>query len=89
MAKVKNDLPSWDFDPVKDIAPVEQFGYVDLVAANRTSSVPASITSEDSKFNGIEDPAAVAGRPRDIFEQGQASKAVASYQAPSEEKHDQ
>lgn len=89
MTKVKNEAPSWDFDPVKDIAAVEQFGYVDLVAANRTSSVPASITSEDSQFNGIEDPAAVAGRPRDIFEQGQASKVVAGYQVPSEEKHDE
>lgn len=70
---------SWDFDPIRDIAPVEQFGFIDLVAANATSSVPGAIESEDSKFNGIEDPAAIAGRPRDIFEHAQGSKVIAGY----------
>lgn len=74
--------PSWDFDPIRDIAPVEQFGFIDLVAANRTSSVPGAIESEDSKFNGIEDPASIAGRPRDIFEQAQGNKVIAGYKAP-------
>lgn len=74
--------PSWDFDPIRDIAPVEQFGFIDLVAANRTSSVPGAIESEDSKFNGIEDPAAIGGRPRDIFEQAQGNKVIAGYKAP-------
>lgn len=84
----KNDVKevSYTFDPVRDISAVEQFGYIDLVAANLTSSVPASIQIEDSKFNGIEDPAAVAGRPRDIFEQAQGSKVVAGYKAPSNEE---
>lgn len=77
------ETPSYTFDPVKDISAVEQFGFIDLVQANLTSSVPGSIESEDSQFNGIEDPAAVAGRPRDVFEQAQGSKVVAGYVPPS------
>lgn len=77
---------SYTFDPRRDISAVEQFGYIDLVAANLSSSVPASIQIEESKFNGIEDPAAVGGRPRDIFEQAQGSKVIAGYKAPSNEE---
>lgn len=82
-----DSVVSFTFDPVKDISPVEQFGYIDLVAANLTSSVPASITVEDAQYNGIEDPGAVAGRPRDIFEQAQGSKVVVGYKAPSSEEN--
>ena len=83
MSKEKHEAPSFTFDPARDISPVEQFGYIDLVAANLTSSVPASITVDEAKYNGIEDPGAIAGRPRDVFEQAQASKAVLGYKAPS------
>lgn len=86
MAKKDVIKVSYTFDPVRDISAVEQFGYIDLVAANLTSSVPSSIQIEESKFNGIEDPAAVAGRPRDIFEQAQGSKVIAGYKAPSNEE---
>lgn len=81
--KVIEEVKEYVFNPLRDIAAVEQFGSVDLVKANLTSSVPASIESEDSKFNGIEDPAAIAGRPRDIFEHAQASKVIAGYKAPT------
>lgn len=67
---------SWTFDPVRDIQAVEQFGFIDIVQANKTSSVPASIEVEESRYNGIEDPAAIAGRPRDVFEHAQGSKAI-------------
>lgn len=73
---------SFTFDPVKDISAVQQFGSVDLVKANLASSVPSTIESPDERYNGIEDPAAIAGRPRDLFEHAQASKVIASYKAP-------
>lgn len=87
MAKKEVKEVSYTFDSVRDISPVEQFGYIDLVAANLTSSVPASIQIEEVKFNGIEEPGAIAGRPRDVFEQAQGSKVIAGYQAPSNEEN--
>lgn len=74
---------SYTFDPVRDIAAVEQFGFVDLVKANLASSVPSTIEAPDEKYNGIEDPASIAGRPRDLFEQAQGSKVIASYTPPA------
>lgn len=83
--KEKN-VSSLGYDPIRDIARVVQFGFVDLAKANSTSSIPASIESEDTKFNGIEDPAAIAGRPADVFEHAQASKVIAGYVPPKKEE---
>ena len=56
------------FDPVKDIAPVDQFGFIDLKSALSTGVVPSQLPDSDSDYNGIENPEAVLGTPRDIFE---------------------
>ena len=45
---------SWTFDPVRDIQAVEQFGFIDIVQANKTSSVPASIPLERESSTSIE-----------------------------------
>lgn len=56
------------FDPVKDIAPVEQFGFVDLKAALANSVVPSVMADAESDYNGIENPDSIIGTPRDVFE---------------------
>lgn len=82
-----SSMDKFDFDPVRDICAVDQFGFVDLVKANLTGSVPASIEADDIRFNGMEDPAAIGGRPSDAFEAAQAARVITGYKAP-EEKHE-
>lgn len=56
------------FDPVRDIAPVEQFGFVDLKSALANSVVPSVMEGAESDYNGADDPEEVLGTPRDVFE---------------------
>lgn len=70
------------YDAERDIAAVEQTGYVDLKAANASSSIPAVDGLEDERYNGIEDPRSIGTRPSDQFEAMQANKSIAGYKAP-------
>lgn len=75
------------FDPVRDLRPVDQFGFVDLKVALDSSMVPSQMPGSDSDYNGIEDPEQVLGTPRDIFEAIDAQKAaesIASSSAPED-----
>lgn len=56
------------FDPEKDIAPVEQFGFIDLKSALANSVVPSVMPGADSDYNGIDNPESILGTPSDIFE---------------------
>lgn len=56
------------FDPVKDIAPVEQFGFVDLKSALANSVVPSVMADAENDYNGIENPDSILGKPSDVFE---------------------
>lgn len=77
------ELNEFKYNPERDIQQVEQFGFVDLQKANVTSSIPVVDGLEEERFNGIEDPRSIAGRPSDIFEEMQANKAIVGYNAPS------
>lgn len=74
------------YNPDSDIQDVEQFGFVDLKAANENSSIPVIDGLEDSKFNGVEDPRSLGFMPKDVFEQMQANKAIVGYKAPSSDE---
>lgn len=75
------------FDPVKDIAPVDQFGFIDLKSALATGVVPSQLPDSDTDYNGIENPDAILGKPRDIFEAMDAQKEYeAAASSVSEEK---
>lgn len=67
------------YNPVKDIQKVEPFGFVDIVKANQTSSVPAGLQVDETRFNCIEDPRSISTRPRDEFEAMQANKVIVAY----------
>lgn len=71
------------YNPARDIKPVVQSGFIDLVQANRLSSVPSSINVEEKPYNGIEDPRSIGGRPSDVFDAMQMAKSIAGYKAPS------
>lgn len=70
------------FNPVKDIMAVEQFGFVDIVKANATGVVDTPLDSEDSRYNGIDDPRSIGARPADVFEAMQANVAITGYSKP-------
>lgn len=77
------------FDPQRDIQAVEQFGFVDLKAANVTSSIPVIDGLDEERYNGIDDPRSIGARPADQFEAAQASKAISGYTPPSSEKNEE
>lgn len=56
------------YDKKRDIQDVSQFGYVDLVESVKNGVVPANLQVQDAKFNGIEDPRSIIGKPSDTFE---------------------
>lgn len=77
------------FDPVRDLAPVDQFGFIELKSALAESVVPSQMPNSDSDYNGIDEPEKVIGKPRDIFEAMDAQKAAEQLAASaSEEKKD-
>lgn len=71
-------------DPAVDVQEVDQFGYIDIAKANATSVIDVPLELQEERYNGIEDPRSIAGRPSDTFELAQASKAVADYAPPKE-----
>lgn len=64
------------FDPVRDIAPVDQHGFTDLKSALANSCVPSVMPDTEVDYNGIDNPDSILGTPRDIFEAIDAQKAV-------------
>lgn len=66
------------FDPVRDLKPVEQFGFIDLKTALDSSIVPSQMPESETDYNGIEDPNQVLGKPSDIFEAIDTQKALES-----------
>lgn len=56
------------YDPIRDIKPVDQVGFIDLKSALANSCVPSQLPDSEVEYNGIEDPAAIGGKPTDIFE---------------------
>lgn len=64
------------YDPVRDIAPVDQFGFIDLKSALAESVVPSQMPGAETDYNGIDDPIQVLGKPHDIFEAMDTQKAL-------------
>lgn len=65
-----------NYDPVRDLKPVEQFGFIDLKTALDSSIVPSQMPESETDYNGIDEPAQVLGKPRDIFEAIDTQKAL-------------
>lgn len=78
------------FDPVRDLAPVDQFGFIELKSALAESVVPSQLPDSDSDYNGIEEPDQVLGKPHDIFEVIDAQKVAEQIaSSASEDKSDE
>lgn len=61
-------VTSIKFDKLKDVASVDQFGFVDVTKAFESGMVPASIAPSDEQYNDIDNPDSILGKPSDIFE---------------------
>ena len=72
------------FDPMRDIAPVDQVGFVDLHKAFLTGVVPGDLVVNEESYNGVEEPASLVGRPRDVFEAIRNGQAVQKSAAAAE-----
>lgn len=57
-----------DFDKVKDMQEVDQFGYVNLGEAYANGVVEGNLNPDVSEFNGIEHPESIIGKPSDEFD---------------------
>lgn len=76
------------YDPVRDIAPVEQFGFIELRSALAESIVPSQMPDSETDYNGIDEPDKVLGKPHDIFEAIDAQKAAEQIASSEGEKED-
>lgn len=70
---IQDSLP---YNPDRDLAPVDQFGFIDLKSALAESVVPSQMPDSDTDYNGIDEPDKVLGKPHDIFEAIDAQKAA-------------
>lgn len=77
------------FDSVSDVKKVEPFGFVDLVKANVTGSIPANIAPDQLSFNEIDDPNSIGARPSDTFEAMQAAKVITGYKSPESSSNEE
>lgn len=59
---------SLKYNPLVDLEPVDQFGFVDVRAAYANGVVEGNVNIEQASFNGVDDPSTIMDRPRDIFE---------------------
>lgn len=84
-------VESCPFDPVRDLHPVDQFGFIDLKIALDQSVVPSQMPESDADYNGIDEPQQILGKPRDIFEAIDTQNAIeaAASAASSEQKQDE
>lgn len=65
-----------DFDKVKDMQEVDQFGYVNLGEAYANGVVQGNLNPDVSEFNGIEHPESIIGKPSDEFDAIAMTKTV-------------
>lgn len=56
------------YNPIRDKEPVCQTGILDLKSAMVNHTIPSDMAATTDSYNGIEDPASILGRPRDVFE---------------------
>lgn len=57
-----------DYNPERDIAPVDQVGFIDLHDAFVNGSIPGDLGVDEAAFNGVDDPASLIDRPSDKFD---------------------
>lgn len=69
-----------------DVAPVDQFGFVDLHDAFVNASIPGDLVVDSESYNGVDDPDSLIGRPSDVFDALRRAAYVREREAAAEAK---
>ena len=81
----KNDIEEpyniYGYDPAKDIAPVDQFGFVDLRSAFLNHTIPGDLSVNSEDYNGVDDPSSLMGKSSDVFDALRKASYVKSAEA--------
>lgn len=56
------------YDPLRDSADVDQFGFVDLRQSYLEKTIAPEATEGNDNYNDINEPDAVGAKPSDVFE---------------------
>lgn len=67
------------FNPICDIAEVDQIGFVDLSEAYANNTVPTVVGDDDLHYNNISDPGASMDFPKDVFDVMHQNQTVKDY----------
>lgn len=73
------------YNPKKDVKRVSPNGALNLKQAYANNSIPADVRVKDGKFNGIDDPASIAGRPSDPLDAEVMASAARGYKPPKKD----
>lgn len=76
------------YNPIKDMSPVSQTGFIDLCDAMVSGVVPSQLPDSDEVYNGIEEPESILGKPSDVFEALRMESYIKSA-GVSEQKNDE
>ena len=77
------------FNPVRDLKPVEPFGFIDLKDALANNAVPSQLPDSDTDYNGIDNPESIMGKPRDVFDAMAMQRSINEYNPPTDKDSDQ
>ena len=67
----------------RDLAMVDQFGFVDLRDAFRNNAIPSDLGVSAEDYNGIDNPDNILGRPSAVFDGIKMLDAIRSASVPS------
>lgn len=75
-------VQSCKYNPKRDLKKVSPIGALDLKTAFANNAIPANLQTSEGKFNGIDDPASIAGRPKDLIDSYVIEHQIKGYKAP-------
>lgn len=74
-----------EYNPDKDISPVDPIGFVDIREAYVNGNVPSDISVSPLDFNDVDDPESLLGRGSDIFDNLRRADYVSGSSAKSDD----
>lgn len=69
-----------EYNPSRDVSPVEQNGFVDLCDAIISNQIPSDLTAPEESFNEMPIDSMI-GRPSDCFDAMEYNDSVSKYQS--------
>ena len=70
------------YDWRRDVAEVNQTSGIDLAQSYKNMTLDGEVEMDANRFNGIEDPDSILGKPSDIFDAAHMKETIAGFKAP-------